>query len=353
LIENEEDLVDFPSPSTYTFTKDPIYKAYQPSRNGDVLACPEGGKCGDCSTSFHYAWELQWSRAKKVDHDRAMHYHQTEASKKSEPYWKVAHTKTHIIIECTSSCACVKNGTCTNNLVQKRRENPLPFVIFKSADERGWGLKCLQAIKYGTPVLEYAGEIISMKEFHKRETEQEATGTLYCLELPQEDETEDTYCIDSGFVGNHARFVNHSCDPNLDLFRVIGEERSPNRAVPVLFARRNIAIGEELTFNYNLKYEEEVDDDDENAEIENVTSEKRKFICKCSAGKKCQDYPWKPGEKEEWIAEKHQKRLEMRRRREQNKEKKKNVDKRKKSVGQSNKRKSDTLSRSDIKKSKL
>ena len=79
----------------------------------------------------------------------------------------------------------------------------------------------------------------------------------------------------------------------------------------------------------------------------------RKFICKCSAGKKCQDYPWKPGEKEEWIAEKHQKRLEMRRRREQNKEKKKNVDKRKKSVGQSNKRKSDTLSRSDIKKSKL
>ena len=83
-------------------------------------------------------------------------------------------------------------------------------MIFKSADERGWGLKCLQAIKYGTPVLEYVGEIISMREFHKRETEQEATGTLYCLELPQEDDNEDTYCIDSGFCGNHARFVNHS-----------------------------------------------------------------------------------------------------------------------------------------------
>ena len=60
----------------------------------------------------------------------------------------------------------------------------------------------------------------------------------------------------------------------MDLFRVIGEERNANRAVPVLFARRNIAIGEELTFNYNLKYEEEVDDDTEIAEIENVTSEK-------------------------------------------------------------------------------
>ena len=37
LIENEEDLVDFPPPNTYTFTKDPIYKAYEPSNNGDIL----------------------------------------------------------------------------------------------------------------------------------------------------------------------------------------------------------------------------------------------------------------------------------------------------------------------------
>jgi hypothetical protein len=43
----------------------------------------------------------------------------------------------------------------------------------------------------------------------------------------------------------------------------------------------------------------------------------------------------------------------MRRRREQNKDKKKKVDNRKKSVGQSNKRKSDALSRTNIKKTKL
>lgn len=55
-----------------------------------------------------------------------------------------------------------------------------------------------------------------MREFHKRETEQEATGTLYCLELPQEDDNEDTYCIDSGFCGNHARFVNHSVSQLLE-----------------------------------------------------------------------------------------------------------------------------------------
>ena len=128
LIENEEDLVDFPPPKTYTFTKDPIYKAYEPSNNGDVLACAEGSPCGSCSTEFHYVWELQWSKGKKAgENDRAVHYHQTEANKKCEPYWKVAHTKTHMIIECTSHCACVKNGTCTNNLVQNRRENPLPF----------------------------------------------------------------------------------------------------------------------------------------------------------------------------------------------------------------------------------
>ena len=132
LIENEEDLVSFPSPDIYTFTKDPIYKAYQPSKNGDIMACSEGGRCGDCTTQFHYAWDLQWSRSKKAENDRALHYHQTESTKRVDAYWKVAHTKTHIIIECSAHCACVKNGTCTNNLVQKRRENPLPFGKFYS-----------------------------------------------------------------------------------------------------------------------------------------------------------------------------------------------------------------------------
>ena len=52
--------------------------------------------------------------------------------------------------------------------------------------------------------------VINMHEFHKREEQQESKGTLYCLELTQEDENEESYCIDGGYSGNHARFINHS-----------------------------------------------------------------------------------------------------------------------------------------------
>lgn len=49
-----------------------------------------------------------------------------------------------------------------------------------------------------------------MKEFYQREKAQEESGTMYCLELPQNAEDSKQYCIDSGFKGNHARFINHS-----------------------------------------------------------------------------------------------------------------------------------------------
>mgnify|MGYP003729894627 CR=1 FL=1 len=48
-----------------------------------------------------------------------------------------------------------------------------------------------------------------MKEFYRREAAQEEAGTMYCLELPQNADGKK-YCIDSGFSGNHARFINHS-----------------------------------------------------------------------------------------------------------------------------------------------
>ena len=75
---------------------------------------------------------------------------------------------------------------------------------------RGWGLKCLKEIPKGSPVIEYVGELIDMNEFHRREKEQEEMGTMYCLEVTPEDSRTETYCIDSGFKGNHARFINHS-----------------------------------------------------------------------------------------------------------------------------------------------
>lgn len=53
-------------------------------------------------------------------------------------------------------------------------------------------------------------------------------------------------------IGNMAHLLNHSCEPNC-YSRTI-TVRCPSTGVPrdhvVIFARRNIAAGEELTYDY-------------------------------------------------------------------------------------------------------
>jgi len=55
--------------------------------------------------------------------------------------------------------------------------------------------------------------------------------------------------IDAGPKGNVARFMNHSCDPNCETqkWTVNGDTRVG------LFCRKDVAAGEELTFNYQFE----------------------------------------------------------------------------------------------------
>ena len=53
--------------------------------------------------------------------------------------------------------------------------------------------------------------------------------------------------IDPAARGNVGRFVNHSCEPNLSAHAVRAGSLVPRLA---LFARRDIAAGEELTMTY-------------------------------------------------------------------------------------------------------
>ena len=50
-------------------------------------------------------------------------------------------------------------------------------------------------------------------------------------------------------MGNSSRLFNHSCDPNLELRLVAAVGVSPVPRV-VFFAKRDIAVGEELTWKY-------------------------------------------------------------------------------------------------------
>lgn len=65
---------------------------------------------------------------------------------------------------------------------------------------------------------------------------------------------DDDVVIDATLIGNAARFVNHSCDPNC-ASRIISVEGIKHI---VIFAERNIEIGEELTYDYKVGEEDDL-----------------------------------------------------------------------------------------------
>jgi uncharacterized protein len=106
------------------------------------------------------------------------------------------------------------------------------LLQFRTSPIHGMGGFAAGPILKGTLVIEYTGEKISKAESLRR-CEQE-NPFIFAL-----DET----CDLDGAVGwNPARFLNHSCAPNCDAELIDGRIW--------IIARRDIACGEEITFNY-------------------------------------------------------------------------------------------------------
>ena len=96
---------------------------------------------------------------------------------------------------------------------------------------------------------EYCGEIISEKEQHKRETNDQFEYTLELSEFIQYDDSihkETKWYVDANNFGNLTRFINHSCKPNCEYraYMVDGYLRC------FVVALRRIRQTEELTCKY-------------------------------------------------------------------------------------------------------
>ena len=102
----------------------------------------------------------------------------------------------------------------------------------------GTGAFAKRSIAKGEPVVEYVGEKISKSESIRRCEED----NQYIFTLS------DQYDLDGNVDSNPARFLNHSCEPNCEA--LLDEERI------WIMALRDIAPGEELTFNYGFDLED-------------------------------------------------------------------------------------------------
>jgi SET domain-containing protein len=112
-------------------------------------------------------------------------------------------------------------------------------IAVKTSPIHGEGVFARAKIKAGSPVLEYVGERLSPAAARRREDRG------YLLNV------DGKTTIDGSDESNTARFVNHSCAPNMEL--LVYKKRV------FLIALRDIARGEELTYDYNLVLHGDVD----------------------------------------------------------------------------------------------
>ena len=110
-----------------------------------------------------------------------------------------------------------------------------------------WGVFADSEIVAGDLIVEYRGEIIGNARAEKREKEYEQAkiGSDYMFRIDK-----DTVC-DATKLGNVARFINASCDPNCytKIITVEGNKRI------VIYAKKDIREGDELCYDYKFPLE--------------------------------------------------------------------------------------------------
>ncbi len=109
---------------------------------------------------------------------------------------------------------------------------PKHLVLKRSAT--GLGIFATKDIYKDDFIIEYTGEKISHDESNRR-------GGMYLFTL------NDDWVIDGSARHNGARYLNHSCNPNIEA--IIEDD-----ARIMFYALRDIAEGEELTFDYGEEY---------------------------------------------------------------------------------------------------
>lgn len=175
-----------------------------------------------------------------------------------------------VVFECGPKCGC--GPTCINRTSQKGLR--YRFEVFRTP-KKGWGVRSWDYIPAGAPICEYTG-VLKRSDEGDNVLENNFIFDIDCLQtmkgldgrqmrlrdvsIPSDsvhDKPEEKvvdsmaeFCIDAGAMGNIARFINHSCEPNLFVQCVLSSHHDIKLARVMLFAADNIPPLQELTYDY-------------------------------------------------------------------------------------------------------
>ena len=120
----------------------------------------------------------------------------------------------------------------------------------KKSKVHGSGVFATHNIKKNTKIIEYIGEKIIKSEGDKRSEKRirkylhsSSKGSVYIFELNKK------YDIDGSPLYNHARYINHSCEPNCEV------EIENNQIW--ISSIKNIKKGEELSYDYGYVFDKD------------------------------------------------------------------------------------------------
>jgi SET domain-containing protein len=110
----------------------------------------------------------------------------------------------------------------------------------------GNGVFARTAIKAGELVIEYKGDVITHGQADRKYGDGGETGHTFLFTLNEK------YIVDGNSHGNVARWINFSCDPNCHAMIEEAEGRDRRKDRVLIEALRDIAPGEELTYDYGI-----------------------------------------------------------------------------------------------------
>ncbi|ESQ30568.1 hypothetical protein EUTSA_v10012220mg [Eutrema salsugineum] len=174
---------------------------------------------------------------------------------------RVLVTRRSMIYECGDSCPC--SNDCKNKMIGTGLKFSLE--VFKTMD-RGWGLRSLNPIRAGSFICEFAGDIIQQGDevtddyIFDSSRVSKSFQWNYEPELVGEDASKKVsevisrpaipFLISAKKSGNVARFMNHSCSPNV-MWQPISREEKGVWCIHIgCFAIKHIPPLMELTYDY-------------------------------------------------------------------------------------------------------
>ena len=175
-----------------------------------------------------------------------------------------------LVRECGPACSCPPG--CANRVTQRGLRHRLE--VFRTADGRGWGVRSWDTIAAGEHVCTFLGTVVRDEDIEERADGAEAIDDTYIFNMRvaterqaaagdggayftpvDEADVDNAFCVDASAVGSVARFINHSCAPNLFVQPVLGAEHaSTAQAAVCFFAAECIPPLTELAYDYGPQY---------------------------------------------------------------------------------------------------